>query len=347
MTAKTEGRSGKVAKTRAAGLGQPIAQRPRFKHEVFMRAATLGMVLGMMTACGSAEHHMQENSSQVDFIIVGNNVTGLVAKAKAPTIRTCLTGVSASQKDTWEKNIQSVMLKWLQPMRALTSDKLTSTIEVVDSASGNCDSEVQVSPGASAVTYIGQRPVTRMGSSGYFASYNVLLHEFGHGFALSDTYQNGTSGNCKPGQPQAVMCNTSFSELQPDDIAGVTKIFKAVFPNDQPGTTPPEDSRVSLGVALGKEEGADTYRLYAGVSTSVITTSAAAPTVSYCLGARDKCTLATASYVDFEQVGSVGNVPLYATKTGVKLEDGLRITVRFLTDATVNYKAISIERDGI
>jgi len=59
----------------------------------------------------------------------------------------------------------------------------------------------------------------------------VLLHEFGHAFALSDTYQGGQSGNCQANQPQAVMCNTSFDTPQTDDVAGIRSVYQSTFPN--------------------------------------------------------------------------------------------------------------------
>jgi hypothetical protein len=60
--------------------------------------------------------------------------------------------------------------------------------------------------------------------------YESLLHELGHSFGLADTYDEATGG-CKPGQPSAVMCDSNFQSLQPDDILGAREAFRTVHPD--------------------------------------------------------------------------------------------------------------------
>lgn len=170
----------------------------------------------------------------MDFILIGGNYSGLMRYAKKETIRICLSGgLSQAARDAWAETINDVTKKWLDSIRPLTFAKLADGATIVTS---DCYATVLVQPQNNAYTLLGTNPRIVVAPSGYFGSYNVVLHEFGHAFGLGDTYQNGQSGNCRPGQPQAVMCNTSFDHLQPDDLAGMKAVFKMVYPNDTPNT---------------------------------------------------------------------------------------------------------------
>ncbi len=201
----------------------------RLNQVVRATLVTLTAALALQ-GCGSKE---QETSavSHPHFISFGPNVHGLTEKVKKPELRICLAGVAAGTEwETWEGNIQSVVLKWVDALRPVAQAELAKSVLVSDEKS-NCDGYVKVQPGTWSNAQIGATPTVNMDSAGYFASYKVLLHEFGHAFALSDTYQGGQSGNCKPGQPQAVMCNTSFEDLQDDDVKGIQAVYQNAFPN--------------------------------------------------------------------------------------------------------------------
>lgn len=233
--------------------------------------------------CGQIEDRQSESS--LHYITFGPGVSGLIAKVKKRKLQACLSGHSNADRDLWVRNIESVILKWVEPLRHLSADQLATSVEVVD-GKGTCDTDIVIAPNTHSNTTISSYPVVRMSPSGYFAGINVLLHEFGHAFALSDTYQNGASGNCKPGQPQAVMCNTSFSTLQSDDIKGVEEIFKRTFPRDESsgggGIVPNVPLNVHFALGLGIESGRDKFEIFVGVSGADSTKTLA---LSYCLAA--------------------------------------------------------------
>lgn len=227
----------------------------------------------LAAACGRIENEEAESGSSLHYITFGPSVSGLVSKVKSRTITACLSGHSSADRAKWEENIRSSILKWVDALRGMSKQPLTSDVQVVDGR-GNCDVNVTIAPNTHANTSVSRIPTVRMSPTGYFSTYNVLLHEFGHAFALSDTYQNGQSGNCKPGQPQAVMCNTRFSELQTDDVAGVQAVFKRVFPGESPGVGPdtggsvvdPQTLTLELAVAIGKPSGVANSEVFVGVS---------------------------------------------------------------------------------
>ncbi len=234
-----------------------------------------------------------KSHSKLHFITFDPGINGLNSIAKKSEIKVCLSGSIGGNAEKWRENIQRAIMTWIQPLRSMTTDQLAQSVAVISGQSG-CDASVIVTPGQWAMTEIGDKPTVNVDSSGYFASYNVLLHEFGHAFALSDTYQGGQSGNCRAGQPQAVMCNTSFSELQPDDIKGVQKKFKSAFPNDQPGndnggsTNPniPTTPQQAIFAAIDGDALQSTFRLLIAVNE---TTTPTVTEVSYCTGLKSDC----------------------------------------------------------
>lgn len=245
-----------------------------------MRTSLLLIVMLSLFGCGQAED--RQSDSQLHFITFGPGVSGLIGKVKKRNLLACLSGHSSTDRGLWVKNIESVILKWVEPLRHLSADQLTNTVEIIDGR-GKCDTDIVIAQNTHSNTSIGSYPTVRMSPSGYFASFNVLLHEFGHAFALGDTYQNGTSGNCQPGQPQAVMCNTGFAELQKDDVAGLEEIFKRTFPRDEPntgGVVPTEPLKVNFALALGAETSRDKFEVVAGIYGLDARKSLA---ISYCL----------------------------------------------------------------
>lgn len=293
------------------------------------RLAGMMMLAMMATGCGSSADHEVDGASDLHFITFGPGVSGLVAKVKKPQLAVCLSGVSEGDRKLWSDEVKSVVMKWISPLRAQTSDNLTQGVSVVRAGEA-CDADVIARPGTHANTFIGQRPTVNMDVNGYFASYNVLLHEFGHAFALSDTYQGGQSGNCVPGQPQAVMCNTSFSDLQRDDVSGVVKVFKQTFPNDRPGDKPTVDpdaeiAKMKLAMALGEEVSGDTYKLALGL----LGTELKGATAEVCLGSLGACKASESGWRAMTRVAKKGEAIILQDQQGTLVQSGLSVTMRY------------------
>jgi hypothetical protein len=247
---------------------------------MLMRMISIILIVAAAVGCGRPEE-TSVDSSKLHFITFGPGISGLVSKVKNKTLTACLSGHTSANRSSWERNIQSSILKWIEPMREMTNVPLADEVRVIDGR-GNCDTDIVIAPNTHSNTSISSYPVVRMSAEGYFAGYNVLLHEFGHAFALSDTYQGGQSGNCQPGQPQALMCNTSFKDLQADDKSGVQAVFKRTFPNEVPnsGGSIPTVLNVKITLALGNKISDDKYEVFAGISGI---DAQKAESVSYCL----------------------------------------------------------------
>jgi hypothetical protein len=293
-----------------------------------MNAKITSAVAALIIAgCSPAPSSMASRNSRVDFI-PADGFSSLVDSVKKPSFTVCLQGSIGNDFELWQTNIQKAILAWVQPLRSLTSVPLVSEInvEVID---GPCDATVVVTPGQHALTNMGRNPQVNMNNTGQFSTYNTLLHEFGHGFGLYDTYQNGLSGDCQPGQPQAVMCNTSFSGLEKDDIAGVQDQFKQTYPNDVPGndsnTPPAVDGNTTLRINAAVEH---TSQLTADNSFQIFMTASLNNIVKsgrmeYCIGSQLECT--ANKFIGTTQK-STG---FYYTPTRIPISDGTEVTIRF------------------
>jgi hypothetical protein len=315
---------------------------------------TLTMLAAALQGCGSRSASESGNVSHVHFITFGPGTFGLVKKVKQPTIVACTSGISSGEQAAWDDKIKSTVLKWVKPQRAFTGVELTQQVEIRPDSQSGCDFEVRVQAGTWANTSIGARPVIRMDSSGYFASYNVLLHEMGHAFALSDTYQ-GASGDCKPGQPQSVMCNTSFDDLQTDDIAGLKEVYKNAFPSDQPGTggtnppvtpvtpTNPTVLPYKLYAALGAQIGAaDGYQIHASLVGAPAGQETG--TLAFCNGSASVCSAAGARWIDMTRGQVRGDVALWSLNSGTVLAEGLSLTLRYTNAQGVATQSVQFKR---
>lgn len=287
------------------------------------RFVTTMMITMLASACapnGSAPGHgTQDGFAELKFITFGPGVTGLTQQVKKPTMTACLYGVSTAEKSEWEDKIKRSMLKWVDTVRDLSADELTNDVKVVLD-SGDCDVDVTVQEGVHANTIIGQSPRVNMGASGYMASFNTMLHEFGHAFALSDTYQNGVSGNCQPGQPQAVMCNTSFDTPQSDDVKGMADVFKSAFPSDRPDGS---SKAYKFSAALGAEQ-VDTTELRIGLSGAPEKTGA---NVEVCDGSLEDCKGDVAVWKTARRSGPKGDAVIFSLRLALK--EGMQLTVRY------------------
>lgn len=301
-------------------------------------AISMTMTLALVAqGCGpAAVSHEAEQGSQVHFITRGPGVSGLVKSVKKKRLTICLSGVSEAERSRWTKDLESVVMKWVAPLRGMTSDRLVENVETVQRGQA-CDVDVSAAPGTHSNTTISDRPSVRMSPTGYFASYNVLFHEFGHAFALSDTYVNGTSGNCRAGQPQSLMCNTSFSELQTDDVKGVQSVFQHTFPRDAP---PPPNTRnepiaAEIFAALGQEVAGDTYEIYGA--------SPASEVMAFCAGPKDLCDESETNWKPMRATRKVDKMQLHASGVAVKISDGSLLTLRQGSGAAAAYKEVTFK----
>jgi len=163
-----------------------------------------------------------------DFRQAAKHLAGISAKVKKETIRVCLS--DASNSEARKELLKSSILKWIEPMRSLSTVALASNVEVVPYNSTGCDVRTLVGNYNPARTQLGTTPTVYLNSTGWFGSSTVTLHEFGHAFGLLDTY-NGTGGSCQTGQPASVMCYAKYDELLDDDIAGIQSIYRTLFPS--------------------------------------------------------------------------------------------------------------------
>jgi hypothetical protein len=69
--------------------------------------------------------------------------------------------------------------------------------------------------------------------------YETVLHEMGHNFGMGDSYDEA-NGGCLPFQPPSVMCDSTFTTLQQDDIRGARQAFRLVRPDIYSGPRPLE-----------------------------------------------------------------------------------------------------------
>lgn len=293
-----------------------------------MKMFSLLFLGSLLASCGSSDDPRPGEESLLHFITFGPGVTGLTSRVKQETMTACLSGVSTEGAKAWEENIKSTILKWVKPLRALTSTKLVEDVEVTLNGGSGCDLYVTVSSNVHSNTNIGQRPTVNMAPSGYFGSYNVLLHEMGHAFGLSDTYTGGQSGRCQPGQPQAVMCNTSFSDLEADDVKGMAAVFKTAFPGDKPPVDPPAPA-YKLFAAIGKEISGARHELHFSV---VGAPANAAGEMAVCVGGMSACGPG-ATWTALAKSGDRPGAALYAWADAPALAQDLQLTIRFKSAA--------------
>lgn len=306
------------------------------------RAVVAASCAALLLGCGAASGgRVPRDASITHFISFGPGVTGLTSRVKEERLTACLSGAIGDDEDArqWTDNIRSTMLKWINPLRPLTAARLVEQIDVYRDSRG-CDVDVDVAPNTHSNTRIGQQPLIRMGSQGYMASYNVLLHEFGHAFALNDTYQDGTTaGNCIAGQPQAVMCNTGFGDLQSDDVRGVQQVFRQAFPNDRP----PEPGQPSyrLFAALGPGDGTDRAELHLGLSGEAEIDGGA---MAWCVGPAVDCRIDGAVWNEARREGRRGDAVLFRSGSELNLAASPRITIRYKTGRGETVRELEIVR---
>jgi hypothetical protein len=167
------------------------------------------------TGCGE-----KPTLSSTEYKPLGRSYEGLLRKIENAEIRLCLTGFDES--DQWASWTRESVLKWLAPLRELSSVPLADEVTFV--AGGACagaDAQINLySQYFRAYTEIGSRPaiyVSRQDARGG----HVIFHELGHAFGMGDTYGLPDSGS----QPDSVMKTATFDELQDDDLQGIRYLY--------------------------------------------------------------------------------------------------------------------------
>ncbi len=251
------------------------------------------MLLVVATGCGQfdqksqskksdAEAYAEKEKDALDFLTFSSGYTGAISYLKSETFNICLSGTQNSNDQIFRNWIQSSMENWLEPIRLLSSE-ISSEVRIVDKDEvSECHINFEVVTGQWGFTNLWEIPRIVVGPN---VPYGVVFHEFGHALGLADTYENGTSGRCQPGQPQSLMCNISFDQLQQDDVDGITYIFKRVFPNEQPpqdnGIEPdqeedsdeddesddPSDNKADIFMAFQKDADSDKVKLHFALHT--------------------------------------------------------------------------------
>jgi hypothetical protein len=280
-------------------------------------------------------------TSNAHFITLDNKTVGLVAKVKNPEINICLSG-EVNDFQEWEANIKDAVSKWVKPLQSVTGDSLAQRVNVHNGQQLRiCDADVVVRVNTHSNARVGSYPIIRMSPEGYFGSFNVLLHEFGHAFGLSDTYYNGKSGQCQPGQPQAVMCNTSFSDLQRDDIAGVETIYRRAFPQDRGSSgnsVESQQGKRDFFVALGEPGEGGRSHVYLSLGTPDSRAN-----VSLCSGDSAQCSqLASPGIGTWQPISLLPGTNFYRTEQTISIQNQSSLTFRVLANGQTSSRSIRL-----
>jgi hypothetical protein len=199
------------------------------------------LLLTVLVSIFSCGRGTQENQSHISYLILEGS-PGLTRFVKEPKITLCanMKYVTEDVKPALIKHLTDATLKWIEPMRALATEKLASKVEIGfwSSTNGSYPNNDPLPDGCHAGLIIlkNRRPGVQVSPNRTVLFFNtdvsdknfrVTLHEFGHAFGLRDTYSTSEFNTCLPGQPDSVMCNTEdHDELQPDDIEGIREVYK-------------------------------------------------------------------------------------------------------------------------
>jgi hypothetical protein len=264
--------------------------------------------------------------SETDFKLL--STSGLTAAVRQEKFTVCL---DSGRKDyeLWRDQVNKAILSWVRPLREVTRHNLVSNVEIIQSEQecrGQQALDAIVVFGDSVSrshTFPARRPRVYMDPN---ANYRTLLHEFGHGFGLGDTYVEGV-WTCQRGQPNSVMCQLKFDDLQSDDIAGVRAIYTKVFgaetlPPPEPTVVPTVQPPVvpQMFMALGAEQAGMAHVYFASSDTLKASTS-------YCLGSKVECSMNEHSWQTIAPASEVGGM-IFKTSEQVRLAEGLLINVR-------------------
>lgn len=213
----------------------------------------------LMISCGEESKFTSEldNAKHIepivfDFLTFESGYNGAMPAVKNEELVICLSGTTSSNQAKFEDWIIDSLEKWLAPLQQISASPIAKPKVVSPSDGIFCNIDFEIVSGQWGYTMLTYPPQVVVGPN---VPYGVVFHEFGHVLGLRDTYQNGQSGNCQAGQPQSLMCNISFTELQPDDIAGIQKVFENTFPDEpKPDDLPEPTDELELDTYLAIEE---------------------------------------------------------------------------------------------
>ena len=185
------------------------------------RAFVFGLILGSL-GCGRSVQH---DEYHLDYLVAGSSAAGLVRQVNKPEIKICMASDSNSLQH--KDDVIHAVTQWTSAIGAVSAQPVAQLVSIVAETDPSCDGTVYVGIYQPAYTNMGNHPTVHIYYNGWYGSRTVTLHEFGHAFGLLDTY-NGRGGSCQSGQPDSVMCWANYDVLQPDDIAGVQKVYQNV-----------------------------------------------------------------------------------------------------------------------
>lgn len=140
------------------------------------------------------------------------------------TLRPINVEVKGTSRNISHTDVQNIVLTWLAPLQKI-SNRVTKIVNVSEDIS-NPDIKVIFSKnsgatcGFTATPEVGPFTISLCPDSPPLS----LLHEFGHGFGLGDTYHIGIGG-CIKDQPESIMCTPGDGNLTQDDIEGISALF--------------------------------------------------------------------------------------------------------------------------
>jgi hypothetical protein len=188
----------------------------------------------------------QEFGSKGDYLLK-EGMPGLTRFVKESKIVLCanMKDVPDNVKPSLIQHVTNATLKWIEPLRALSKEKLASKVEIgfwsstnglypnSDPIPDNCHAGmVIIKDRWPAVQTTVDKPVIFLNTGISVKDYRTILHEFGHAFGLADTYDLSHIGSCLPGQPFSVMCTSEqYDDLQAYDIGAIREVYKKTFPN--------------------------------------------------------------------------------------------------------------------
>lgn len=206
---------------------------------IYFSAFTFALAL-QTVACGPRQGlDSAQSTSQLHYIegFSGSSSCGF-RRAMQPISVCVRSQVDAASTDQQKQFTVAALREWLGALQQINS-------RVTDQVGFGCG-------GGSLNLNVKAGEGTAMGRPGSIDVYadkelGTHLHEWGHAFAcLSDTYEGGKAGQCKPGHQDSIMCWGEFGEdrLYEDDIVGVQRSFSRYFassPVTQQSQVPIED----------------------------------------------------------------------------------------------------------
>lgn len=292
-------------------------------------------------------HYGNEMPTSFDFLTFESGYQGAMVALKKEALLICLSGTTSSNDDKFRGWIEDSLNKWLAPLQKLTNDKL-ATPKIIEKSSGSeCDMTFEIRSGVWGYTQITSPPQIVVGPN---VPFGVVFHEFGHALGLRDTYQSGQSGNCQPRQPQSLMCNISFTEVQQDDIDGVTVVFNETFPNETPPIDKGETPDFTADIFLAIQEYSDEkVRLHLSAS-DYQTSNTGRPTgdLKVCIEAKNKQRCEDPkNWVNISKLPShlSNDIHRFVYNQKLRLLDGDKVYAKYSRDgATTTPKIFTVNR---